>query len=122
MLRSKCGGERGNGLYQFDSPWSVASLFDKTTSGVLVADTNNRRLQYFSIGYNGRFLHKQSFLTKEKPYYVATSQQHFAVSCERGLIICYLAKDKAMVTRINLNKSTALQSKKTARAVLRRPG
>jgi hypothetical protein len=111
MIRSTCGGKRGNGIYEFDSPWSVASLLDKSSSNILVADTNNRRVQYFSIGYNDRFLHKSTFLTKEKPYFVATSNQHFAVSCEKGLIICFLAKEKIQVTNIDLNKISSIQSK-----------
>jgi hypothetical protein len=111
MHRSTCGETRGNGLYEFDSPWSVASLLDKSSSNVLVADTNNRRVQYFSIGYDGQFLHKHTFITKEKPYFVATSYQHFAVSCEKGLIISFLAKAKLPVAIIDLNKASLKQSK-----------
>jgi hypothetical protein len=59
---------------------------------VLVADTNNRRLQYFSIRNNDRFLFKNTLITKEKPYFVSTNNRHFAVSCEKGLIISFLAK------------------------------
>ena len=113
MLRSTCGGTRGNGPYEFDSPWSVASLLDSSSSSshVLVADTNNRRVQYFSIGYQDRFIYKQTLMTKEKPYFVATSNEHFAVSCEKGLIISFLAKEKIRVANIDLNKTSFIQSK-----------
>jgi hypothetical protein len=111
MLRSTCGGKRGNGLYEFDSPWSVASLLDKSSSSILVADTNNRRVQYFSIGYNDRFIHNHTSITKEKPYFVATSNQHFAVSCEKGLIITFLVRNKRQVGNIDLNKILFIKSK-----------
>jgi hypothetical protein len=111
MLRSTCGGTRGNGLYEFDSPWNVASLLDDSSSNVLVADTNNRRVQYFSIGYHGQFTYKHTFKTKEKPYFVATSNQHFAVSCEKGVILCFLAKQKIQVADIDLNRISWIQSK-----------
>jgi hypothetical protein len=111
MLRSTCGGKRGNGLNEFDSPWSVASFLDQSSSNVLVADTNNRRVQYFFIGYNDRFIHKHTFLTKEKPYFLATNNQHFAVSCEKGLIMTFLTKEKILVANIDLNKTLFTQSK-----------
>jgi hypothetical protein len=111
MLRSTCGETRGNGLYEFDSPWSIASLLDNSSSNVLVADTNNRRVQYFSIGYNGQFLHKHTFKTNEKPYFVATSDHHFAISCEKGVLMCFLAKQKKQVANIDLNKISFIQSK-----------
>jgi len=110
MLRSTCGGKRGNGPYEFDSPWSVASLFDKSSTDIMVADANNRRVQYFSIGYNDRLIHKHTFITKEKPYFVAASNQHFAVSCEKGLIISFLAKQKIQVANIDLNKASFIRS------------
>jgi hypothetical protein len=109
--RSKCGGKRGNGSYEFDSPWAIASLLDKSSSNVLVADTNNRRVQYFSIGYNDQFLYKHTFMTKEKPYFIATSNQHFAVSCEKGLIMTFLTKNKREIGDIDLNKALFKKSK-----------
>ena len=72
MLRSSCGGIRGNGSYEFDSPWSVASLFDNSSSDILVADTNNRRIQIFIIEYNGQFLYKKTLMTKEKPFFIVS--------------------------------------------------
>ncbi|CAF1079115.1 unnamed protein product [Rotaria sordida] len=110
ILLSTCGGKRGHDLYEFDSPWSVASFYDKSSSNVLVADTNNRRVQYFTIEYNGKFLYKQSFLTKEKPFFVGTSKQHFAISCEKGLIITFLIKRKIQVAKIDLNRTSIIQN------------
>jgi hypothetical protein len=114
MLRSKCGGTRGKGPYEFDSPWSVASLFDRSlsSSNVLVADTNNRRVQYFSIGHNDKFILKYSLITKEKPYFIATNNQHIAVSCENGLIVSFLAKQRLQVANIDLNRASFTSSKK----------
>ena len=115
MLRSTCGGKRGNGNYEFDSPWSVASFTDQQASinQILVADTNNQRIQIFSIGYNDRFLFKNSLTTKEKPYFLATSNVYFSVSCEKGLIISYLAKERIQVSIIDLNKTSFIKSKIT---------
>ncbi|CAF2564925.1 unnamed protein product [Rotaria sp. Silwood2] len=110
MLSSTCGGKRGNDLYEFDSPWSVASFFERSLSNVLVADTNNRRVQHFLIEYSGKFLYKQSFITKEKPFFVGTSNQHFAISCEKGLIITYLIKRKMEVAKIDLNRTSIIQN------------
>jgi hypothetical protein len=102
MLRSTCGGQRGTGPYEFDSPWCVASLFDVTSSNILVADTNNRRVQYFTIANDGQFIHKRSLSTKHKPYFLSTSHEHFAVSCEHGFVLCYSARDRKLVKRIDL--------------------
>jgi len=110
MLRSTCGERRGNGLYEFDSLWSVAALSDNSSSNVLVADTNNQRIQFFTIGYNGQFLHDYTLVTKEKPYHIATSKQHFAISCEKGFISTFLAKGRSEVANINLNKIAPTQS------------
>ncbi|CAF1417141.1 unnamed protein product [Rotaria sp. Silwood1] len=111
MLRSTCGGKRGNNIYEFDSPWSIASFFDKSSSSnILVADTNNRRVQHFLIEYNGKFLYKQTFITKEKPFFVGTSNQHFAISCEKGFIITFLIKRKIEIAKIDLNKTSIIQS------------
>ena len=103
-------GTRGNGPYEFDSPWSVAALSDNSSSNVLVAGTNNRRIQFYTIGYNGEFLYKNTLITKAKPYFIATSKQHFAVSCERGSIITYLAKERTRIANISLNKIASIQS------------
>lgn len=111
MLRSKCGEKRGNGLYEFDSPWHVASISNKSSSNILVADTNNQRVQYFSIGYNDKFIHKSTFLTKEKPYFIGTSNQHFVISCEKGLIMTYLINEEKQVGNIDLNKTIFRKSK-----------
>ena len=113
MLRSTCGGKRGNGLYEFDSPWSVAALLDNSSSHVLVADTNNQRIQIFAIGYNGQFLHKSTILTQEKPYFVATSKQHFAVSCEKGFVSTFLVEGNTPVANINLIKIASTQSNRS---------
>ncbi|CAF1068945.1 unnamed protein product [Rotaria sordida] len=111
ILRSTCGGKRGNGLYEFDSPWSIAELIDNSSSSnVLVADTNNRRIQFFSIGYNGQFLHKHCLITKEKPYFIATSKRHFAVSCEKCFIITFLTNQRTKVANINLKKISSIQN------------
>ena len=110
MFRSSCGGRRGKGIFEFDSPWSVTSLFDKTMSNIVVADTNNRRLQHFAIGQNGRFIFKNSFQTNEKPFYVTSSEHYFAVSCERALIVSYSSKEKTLRTEIDLNKSRMIKS------------
>ncbi|CAF0768378.1 unnamed protein product [Rotaria sp. Silwood1] len=110
ILRSTCGEKRGNGLYEFDSPWSVAALIDKSSSNILVADTNNRRIQFFTIEYNGQFLHQHSLIIKEKPYFIATSKRHFAVSCEKNLIITFLANERTKVANINLKKISLIQN------------
>lgn len=111
MLRSTCGGKRGSGLYEFDSPWNVASFTDGSSSKLLVADTNNRRVQCFSIGSNGEFLYKNTFTTQEKPYFVSTSNHHFAVSCEKAIILTFLIKKKLHVATIDLNRTSIIQSK-----------
>jgi hypothetical protein len=114
MLRSTCGGTRGKGPYEFDSPWSVASFVNRSSSSssnVLVADTNNRRVQYFSIGYNDRFILKHTLITKEKPYFIATNNRHIAVSCEKGLVVSFLAKQRIQVANIDLNRAAFVQSK-----------
>jgi hypothetical protein len=111
MLRSTCGGRRGNGINEFDSPWSVAtSVHNSSSSNVLVADTNNYRIQFFTIGYNGQFLYEYTLTTKEKPYFIATSKQHFAVSCEKGFISTFLNERKTPVANINLNKISSTKS------------
>ena len=109
MLRSTCGGVRGNGLYEFDSPWSIATLFNKSSSNILVADTNNRRIQFFTIEYNGQFLHKYSLTIKERPLFVATSKQYFAVSCENSFISTYLANNRIKIANINLSKILSIK-------------
>ena len=118
MLRSTCGGQRGNGQYEFDSPWNVASLtiVSNSSSWILVADTNNRRVQCFSIGYQDRFIYKQTLKTKEKPFFIATNNEHIAVSCENGVIETFLSEDRRQLARIELNKSTFMQKKKLSNA------
>jgi hypothetical protein len=112
IFLSTCGETRGKGPYEFDSPWSVAALLDRSSSSnVLVTDTNNRRLRYFSIGNNHRFLLKSTLITKEKPYCVTTNNQHFAVSCEKSLILSFLAKARIQVASIDLNRASFIQSK-----------
>ncbi|CAF1233349.1 unnamed protein product [Rotaria magnacalcarata] len=106
MLRSTCGGKKGNDLYEFDSPWSVASFIDGSSSKVLVADTNNRRVQCFSIGFHGEFMYKHTFVTKEKPYFVGTSNQHFAISCEKSLILTFSIKKRKQLATIDLNRTS----------------
>jgi hypothetical protein len=93
-----------------DSPWSVATLFDKSSSNILVADTNNRRIQFFTIGNNEKFLYKYTLITKEKPYFIATSKQHFAVSCENGFISTFSTREKTPVANLNLNKISSRES------------
>jgi hypothetical protein len=112
MLRSICGGKRGNEHYEFDSPWSVATLIDNSISYILVADTNNQRIQFFTIEYDGEFLYQYTLLTKEKPYFIATNKLHFAVSCTKGLIKTFLIKGKIPIANINLNKIVSRQSKR----------
>ena len=111
MLRSTCGGNRGKDHYEFDSPWSVATLFNQSSPNVLVADTNNQRIQCFTIGYNGEFLYKYTLVTNERPYFIATSKEHFAVSCEKGFINTFRAKDRTLIANINLNKISSTESK-----------
>ena len=113
ILRSTCGGKRGNGSYEFDSPWSVASFIDRSSSSssnVLVADTNNRRVQYFSIGHDDRLILRHTLLTKAKPYFIATNNQHIAISCENGLILSFLAKQRIHLANIDLNRTPFIQS------------
>lgn len=105
MLRSTCGGNRGEGEYEFNSPWSVASLFDQTKNEILVADTNNQRIQLFHIEEDDyQFRYKLTLMIKEKPFYISTSKQHFAVSCQNGLISTFLANNKTHLTNININR------------------
>lgn len=112
MLRSTCGGKRGNGPYEFDSPWSVISFVDQQSStNILVADSNNQRIQLFTLGYNDQFLLKNTLMTKTKPYFLATNNIYFVVSCEKGLIISYLAKEGIQVSIIDLNKTSFIKSK-----------
>lgn len=117
ILRSTCGSKRGNGQYEFDSPWNVASLLNSSSPYILVADTNNRRVQCFSIGYQDRFIYKQTFQTKEKPYFIATSNEHFAVSCENGVIDTFVSKDRRPIARIELNKTSLIRNKKSSNAL-----
>jgi len=112
IFLSTCGETRGKGPYEFDSPWSVAALLDRSSSSnVLVTDTDNPRLQYFCIGNNHRYLLKHNLITKEKPYFVTTNNQHFAVSCEKSLILSFLAKERIQVVNIDLNRASFIQSK-----------
>jgi hypothetical protein len=117
MLRSTCGEKRGSGPYEFDSPWSVAVLPNNSSLNVLVADTNNQRIQFFTIGYNGQFLYEYTLVTKEKPYHIATSKQHFAISCEKGFINTFLTKERSQVANINLNKIISTQSNTTLSSI-----
>ncbi|CAF1249069.1 unnamed protein product [Adineta steineri] len=109
MFRSTCGGIRGNGFCQFDSPSNVVELIEDSSSYILVADTNNRRLQCFFIGYRGEFIHKYNIITKEKPYFIGTNKQFIAVSCEKGFINCYLTKENDQIAEINLNKLLSIK-------------
>ena len=111
MLRSTYGGKRGNHSDQFDSPWSVATTFDNSKSNILVADSNNRRIQFFTIGYSGQFRYQHTVTLNEKPYFLATSKQHFAVSCEKGLIYTFRSKGKLPVATIDLNQIFSTPSK-----------
>ncbi|CAF2088724.1 unnamed protein product [Rotaria magnacalcarata] len=110
VLRSTCGGTRGDNLYQFDSPWSVATLNDNSSINVAVADTNNRRIQFFTIEHNGQFLYKYGLVTKEKPYFIATSKRYFAVSCENGIIITFSANERTELSKINFKKISSTQN------------
>lgn len=112
MLRSTCGGKRGNGPYEFNSPWNVTSFLDhQSLTNILVADSNNHRIQIFTLGYNDRFLLKDSLITKQKPFFLATNNVYFVVSCEKGWIVSYLAKEKIEVSTIDLNRTSFIKSK-----------
>lgn len=112
MLRSTYGGKRGNQFDQFDSPWSVATLFDNSKSIVLVADSNNRRIQFLTIDYHRQFRYEHTLTLEDKPYFIATSKQHFAVSCEKGLIHTFRSKGRILVATIDLNQIFSTTSKK----------
>lgn len=95
----------------------MATLLDKFSSSsslslpkILVADTNNRRIQCFSIEFNGQFLYEHTFKMKEKPYFIETSNRHFAVSCENGLIRTFLVKEKRSLAKIDLNRTPMVPS------------
>ena len=111
MLLSTYGGTRGNGLDQFDSPWSVATGFDKFKSNVLVADSNNRRVQFLTIGFQGQFRYQYSVSIKEKPFFIATSREHFAVSCEKSLIYTFRMEGRIPIATIDLNQIFSTPSK-----------
>mgnify|MGYP002388133573 CR=1 FL=1 len=111
MLRSTCGEHCGDSDYEFNSPWSVASLFDQTLPHVLVADTNNQRIQCFSNEYDYQFRFRYTLMMKQKPYYLATSKRHFAISCEKGLIYTFLAKDRTLLATVDFNKICSRKSK-----------
>lgn len=104
MLLSTYGGTRGNGLDQFDSPWSVAAGFDRLKSNVLVADSNNRRVLFLTIGFQGQFRYQYSVSIKEKPFFIAISREHFAVSCEKSLIYTFRTDGTIPIATIDLNQ------------------
>lgn len=112
MLLSTYGGTRGNGREQFDSPWSVATTFDKLKPNILVADSNNRRIQFLSIGFQGQFQYQHSLSIKEKPFFVATSREHFAVSCEKSVIYTYRTQGRIPIATIDLNQLFPTSSKR----------
>lgn len=85
-------------------------MFDSLSSSILVADTNNRRIQFFTIDYNGNFVYKYNIMTKEKPYFVGTSKRHFAVSCEKSFIVTYSANERIELSNINLKKITIIKT------------
>ena len=105
MLRSICGGTRGHGTYEFDSPSAVATSFDESSpSTVLVADTNNRRVQYFTIRPNGTFSLVNTRTITDKPVYIASSREHLAVSCENAVIITFENRKRKALATIHLRK------------------
>ena len=103
ILRSTCGRERGRDLDQFDSPWSVTTL-GATSNSILVADSNNRRLQSFKIGSQGEFLFQFSLITREKPFFVTSNERYFAVSCENGQILSYSTAGNISMANVNLRR------------------
>ena len=110
MLRSICGGTRGHGTYEFDSPSAVAASFDVSLpSTVLVADTNNRRVQYFTIRPNGDFSLADTRTITDKPVYIASSKEHLAVSCENAVILTFENKQRKILATIHLRKRFAGQ-------------
>ena len=110
MLRSICGGTRGHGTYEFDSPSAVARSLDVSLpSTVLVADTNNRRVQYFTIRPNGDFSLADTRTITDKPVYVASSKEHLAVSCENAVILTFENKQRKILATIHLRKRFAGQ-------------
>ncbi|CAF1121733.1 unnamed protein product [Didymodactylos carnosus] len=100
-------GSHGRGLYEFDHPWGVASL---SNSDILIADTNNKRLQCFYLGFNSRFIHKYTLLFDEKPYFVSTDiKNRFVVSCDNGLLQCF-TKKRSLISKIDLLKCFQMKS------------
>lgn len=112
VIRSTCGGQRGSRLNEFDSPWSVVSLIDRTMPNLIVADSNNRRLQHFSISRNGKFMFRNSFPTKKKPFFLSSSRLYFAGSCEDATIVVFSVYEEKEKNEIDLNKIRILKSKK----------
>lgn len=110
MFRSTCGGTRGNGLDEFDSPWSVAEFVENSSSNILVADTNNRRIQCFTIGYRGKFIYKYTLATKDKPFYLATTRHWLAVSCENGFLKTFYIPEREEILNLNLNQLFSIKS------------
>lgn len=105
MLRSICGGRRGQGVNQFDSPSAVATSLDVSSpSTVLVADTNNRRVQCFTIRPNGDFSLANTLTFDDKPVYIASSREHLAVSCENAVILTFENKQRKALAIIHLRK------------------
>ncbi|CAF1007271.1 unnamed protein product [Adineta ricciae] len=113
MFRSTCGGTRGNGLYEFDSPWTVAEFIENSTSNILVADTNNRRIQCFTIGYRGKFIYKYTLTTKDKPLYLATTRHWLAVSCENGFLKTFFISEREEILNLNLNQLFSIKKGKS---------
>jgi hypothetical protein len=44
-------------------------------------------------------------------YFVTTNNRHLAVSCEKGLILSFLAKERIQMANIDLNRASFIQSK-----------
>ena len=82
----------------------VLPHFPLHSSTILVADKNNRRIQSSLISSQGQFLHQFTLPFKDKPYFLAISERHFAVPCENGFIFTYTNEERMQLAHINLNE------------------
>ncbi|UJR34941.1 hypothetical protein I4U23_027719 [Adineta vaga] len=113
MFRSTCGGTRGNDSYELDSPWHVTEFIENSSSNILVADTNNRRIQCFLIGHRGKFIYKYTLTTKDKPFYLATTKHWLAVSCENGFLKTFFIPEREEILNVNLNELFSIKTPKS---------
>lgn len=119
ILRSICGGISGNGDYEFNCPSNVAPQFiSSASSNIIVADTNNRRIQFFLIQSNGEFRYQSTLLLKEKPIYLSSTLTHFAISCSNGSIVTYSNYQNEMIAMIDLKNISSLDEEKIRMAFL----